>query len=189
MHCTYLTRFYCCKNQRVRGCSVMKKILIVGIVASGKTTLAKKLSLRLDIPWFELDSIVHKRVEKQRIKQSPEEQMKEIDSINACGYWIFEGVYRASYHRLLDMADTIVFLDTPLWIRKYRIFVRFIKQKLNVESCEYKPDLHMLKMMYKWTNDFERNRADFATLLNEYRHKLIVISKPSQLNKFFEFPY
>ena len=35
------------------------KILIVGIVASGKTTLAKKLSSQNNIKYFEIDSIVH----------------------------------------------------------------------------------------------------------------------------------
>ncbi|MEK0315948.1 EutP/PduV family microcompartment system protein [Cohnella sp. 56] len=37
----------------------MKKILIIGIVASGKTTLAKRLSQTIRVPWYELDSIVH----------------------------------------------------------------------------------------------------------------------------------
>ncbi|AWB43897.1 hypothetical protein DCC85_06460 [Paenibacillus sp. CAA11] len=35
----------------------MKKILIIGIVASGKTTLAKQLSEALNISWYELDGI------------------------------------------------------------------------------------------------------------------------------------
>lgn len=35
------------------------KILIIGIVASGKTTLAEKLSNKLKIKYYEIDSIVH----------------------------------------------------------------------------------------------------------------------------------
>ena len=35
------------------------KILIIGIVASGKTTLAKQLSKKLNIQYYEIDSIVH----------------------------------------------------------------------------------------------------------------------------------
>ncbi|MHC1695626.1 MAG: hypothetical protein AB9835_10245 [Eubacteriales bacterium] len=93
----------------------MSKIFIVGIVASGKTTLAKEMSLRMDIPWYELDSVVHKHTINGRIKQSFQEQQSEINSIDATGNWIFEGVYRDSYHCLLDLADTIIFLDTPLW--------------------------------------------------------------------------
>ena len=35
------------------------KILILGIVGSGKTTIARKLSNRLNIKHYEIDSIVH----------------------------------------------------------------------------------------------------------------------------------
>ena len=161
----------------------MTKIYIVGIVASGKTTFAKELSRRLEIPCYALDSIVHKRVGDERIKQSPEEQMLEIQRIDALGSWIFEGVYRDSYRDLLNMADTIVFLDPPLWKRKFRILSRYIRQKLKIEPCDYKPDLHMLRLMYKWTNGFERNRDHFSAMLHSYQGKLIVVSNPSALNE------
>ena len=35
------------------------KIYIIGAVASGKTTLAKTLSDRLEIPYYSLDKVVH----------------------------------------------------------------------------------------------------------------------------------
>lgn len=35
------------------------KVLIVGIVASGKTTLARKISKLLGIKHYEVDSVVH----------------------------------------------------------------------------------------------------------------------------------
>ncbi|MGI5900173.1 MAG: hypothetical protein ACOX8S_09685 [Christensenellales bacterium] len=159
----------------------MSKIFITGSVASGKTTLAKELSSRLGAPWFELDSIVHKRVGGERVKQSPEEQMREILAIDTEGKWIFEGVFRDSYRGLLGMADIIIFLDAPLWKRRYHVLTRFIRQKLGAEPCGYKPNLRMLWLMYKWTRDFERNRSNFTAMLDEYRGKLIVISKPAEV--------
>lgn len=33
----------------------------------------------------------------------------------------------------------------------------------------------MLKMMYKWTRDFERDRANFEARLDQYRNKVIII--------------
>lgn len=163
----------------------MRKILIVGIVASGKTTIARELSAHTGIPWFELDSIVHKHTDNGRKKQSADEQVKEIREINALGHWIFEGVYRASYHCLLDAADQIIFLDTPLWKRRYRIIARFIRQQLKIEPCHYKSDLHMLKMMFKWTKDFEQNRENFTQMLNKYSDKLVIIKKTSQYKTLF----
>ncbi len=160
----------------------MKKIYIVGIVASGKTTFAKKLSVDLDIPWFELDCIVHHKTENERYKRTPEQQVEVINDINKSEKWIIEGTYRKSCHCLLDMADTIIFLDPPLWKRKLRIFTRFIKQQLGYEKCHYKSDFKMLKLMYKWTNEFEKNRKEFIDMLNRYSGKLLIASDKTELD-------
>ncbi|CAG7642481.1 hypothetical protein PAESOLCIP111_04345 [Paenibacillus solanacearum] len=157
----------------------MKKILIIGIVASGKTTLAKRLSKKMNIPWYELDAIVHHRTPTGRYKRTAEEQIEVIMEIDNRGEWIFEGTDRTSYQCLYQMADTIIFLDTPLWKRKIRILTRFIKQKLGIESCHYKPDFLMLKMMYKWTRDFEQDRSRFEAKLNSYSEKVIRLNNNS----------
>ncbi|TVY09233.1 hypothetical protein [Paenibacillus cremeus] len=154
----------------------MKKVLIIGIVASGKTTLAKRLSKSMAIPWFELDCIVHPQTTAGRGKRTASEQIEVLREIDRQGSWIFEGVDRKSYQCLYEMADTIIFLDPPVWKRKIRIFVRFLKQNLGIEPCHYKPDFHMLRMMYKWTRDFECNREQFEAKLQLYQHKVIRVS-------------
>ncbi|RIX50204.1 hypothetical protein D3P08_20335 [Paenibacillus nanensis] len=151
----------------------MKKIFIIGIVASGKTTLAKRLSQIINVPWYELDSIVHSNTPMGRYKRTAEEQLNVIMEIDKKGTWIFEGTDRDSYQCLYEMADTVIFLDPPLWKRKIRIFIRFIKQKLGIEKCHYKPDFTMLKLMYKWTKDFEQSRKDFEAKLTRYNEKVI----------------
>ncbi|WIV21258.1 hypothetical protein QPK24_11535 [Paenibacillus polygoni] len=151
----------------------MRKIFIVGIVASGKTTLAKQLGAEMKICWYELDSIVYYQTGDQRVKRTPDEQVEVIMDIDRKGSWIMEGTDRESYRCLYEMADTIIFLDPPLWKRRIRIFTRFLKQKLHIEQCQYKADLAMLKMMYKWTSDFEKDREAFEANLSLYNHKLI----------------
>jgi adenylate kinase family enzyme len=154
----------------------MSKIYIVGIVASGKTTLAKKLSKEMNIPHYELDCIVHVKTENGSYKRTPEEQVQEIKRIDELGDWIIEGTLRSSCHCLLEMADKIIFLDTPLWLRKCRILTRFIKQQLHIEPCHYKSDFNVLRLMYKWTDDFENNRKQFEELLSTYKYKLTTIA-------------
>jgi len=151
----------------------LRKIFIIGIVASGKTTLAKRLSEALHIPWYELDAIVHHQTATGRYKRTADEQIGVVQTIDKHGEWIFEGTDRASYRCLFDMADTIIFLDTPLWKRRIRIFTRFLKQNLGVEKCDYTPDIEMLNMMYRWTRDFENNRDDFESRLQVYEEKVI----------------
>jgi Adenylate kinase and related kinases len=155
----------------------MRKIFIVGIVASGKTTLAKQLSKQLQIPWYELDSIVHHRTDSGRYKRTAEEQLEVIKDIDRNGAWILEGTDRDSYQYLYQMAEKIIFVDTPLGVRRWRILARFLKQKLGLEPCHYKPDLDMLRMMFKWTGDFERNKTAFEAKLRLYEDKLIRYSE------------
>jgi adenylate kinase family enzyme len=154
----------------------MRKIFITGIVASGKTTFAKQLSAQLQLPWYELDLIVYHHTAEGRYKRTAAEQMERIRSIDQSGAWIFEGVDRESYRCLFDMADTIIFLDPPLWKRKVRIFTRFLKQNLGLEPCSYNPDVRMLKLMYQWTRNFEQNRKEFEARLQVYQDKVIRLS-------------
>ena len=148
------------------------KILIVGIVASGKTTLAKKLSKLLNIKHYEIDSVVHDDL--KNVKRSEVEQKKIFNKINKNDSWIIEGTLRKHLFYLCDFADVIIYLDIPVRIRKVRILTRFIKQKLGFEKCNYKVNFEMLKLMYKWTNDFEKNKCDFEEKLFKYGNKVVV---------------
>lgn len=153
------------------------KILIFGIVASGKTTLAKKLSKELGIPYYEGDCIAWGYCGEERYKRSYEEQAEIVRKINENADWIVEGTYRESQKAFYDHADKIIFLDTPLYVRKYRIVKRFIKQKLGMEKCHYKPDLNMLKAMFRWTEEFEKERPVHEERILKYRDKLIWIKR------------
>lgn len=147
------------------------KILILGTVGTGKTTLAKKLSKDYNIKYYEIDSIVHDDRQNGR-KREEEEQNVIIKNINKNENWIIEGVLRKNLQYLLELADKIIYLDVPKYKRNIRILKRYIKQKLKLEKSNYKPDIKMLKMMFKWSNDFEKNKNKLENLLLKYKNKL-----------------
>lgn len=149
------------------------KILIVGIVASGKTTLARKLSKLLDIKHYEIDSVVHDDV--NNVKRSEAEQKKIFKKIDKNSNWIIEGTLRKHLFYLCGMADKIIYLDIPVKVRKKRIFTRFVRQLFGIEKCNYTVNLKMLKLMYKWTNDFEKDKNSFEEKLFKYKDKIIVV--------------
>ena len=149
------------------------KILIVGTVGTGKTNLARKLSKEYNIKYYEIDSIVHDDINKK--KRTPQQQNEIISNINKEDGWIIEGVLRENLEDLLEIAEKIIYLDIPKNIRNKRILTRYIKQKIGIEKSNYKPSLKMLKMMYKWSNEFEKNRDEFENKLNKYVDKLEVI--------------
>lgn len=157
------------------------KIVIFGSVASGKTMLAKLLSREMEIPYYEGDCIAWGFPGEKRYKRTDEEQMDIIKRIDEHQSWIVEGTYRRSQHLLYDLADKIIFLDTPLRKRCFCIVVRFIKQKLGVETCHYKPTMEMLQCMFSWTKDFEKNRKVHEKRLLEYQEKLIWIKSAEEL--------
>lgn len=149
------------------------KILIIGIVASGKTTLARNLSSKLNINHYEIDSIVHDDINNR--KRSEKEQLDIFNTINTNKDWILEGTLRKNLYFIMQFADKIIYIDIPLRIRKIRIFKRFIKQKIGIEKCNYKVSLKMLRMMYKWTYDFEKSKSIFESNLFNYSEKLIIL--------------
>ena len=148
------------------------KILIIGIVASGKSTLATKLSKQLNIKHYEIDLIVHDDENKKM--RSHQEQLDIINEIDKNEDWIIEGTLRKNLYILLDLAEKIIYLDIPLRVRKRRILIRHIKQNLGLEKCGYKPNREMLKKMYKWTDDFEKNKVQIEENINKYKDKLII---------------
>ncbi|WP_238018726.1 DNA topology modulation protein FlaR [Oceanobacillus jordanicus] len=126
--------------------AIPKRIHIVGSVGSGKTTLAREISSKLGIPYYELDNVVWIRDESGDIRRTDQERETCLNSIIQSESWITEGVHTADwaspcFHR----ADLIVFLDTKYSIRVYRIGKRFFKQKLRIEESNYKPTREILK--------------------------------------------
>lgn len=150
------------------------KILIVGTVGTGKTTLAKKLSKQYKIEYYEIDLIVHDD-ENSGKKRAIDEQNDIIKKINKNEDWIIEGVLRKNLEYLLELADKIIYLNIPKYKRNIRILTRFIKQNLKIEKANYKPDFKMLKNMYKWSKEDEERKEEFKKMLNKYEDKLEVI--------------
>lgn len=148
------------------------KLFIVGIVASGKTTLARQLSVRTGVPCYEGDQIAWGFPGEARHKRSPAEQEATIRRIDAAGDWIVEGTDRQAQRILWELADVILFLDPPLRVRLRRIVLRWLRQRLGLEPCNYRPTVSMLRAMFRWTREFEQNRAAFERQLAQYGGKV-----------------
>lgn len=157
------------------------KILIIGPVASGKTTLAKRLTKENNLSYYSIDSIVY---DKNNTKRSNQEQQKIIKDINKEKDWLLEGTLRHNLTNLLSLADKIIYLDLPLNIRKRRIIKRYIKQKLKLEKADYVVNKKILQEMFTWTKEFEANKEGFAKMLNKYQNKLIILKSPKEIKEY-----
>ena len=156
-----------------------KKIHITGSVGSGKTTLAKKLSTELDIPYYEIDNIIFERHGTGDIRRSEKEIVNILDEIVSDDAWILEGTSTKEWViRSFAAADCIILLDVPYLVRLKRIIFRYLKQIVKLESANYNPSFSMLIQMFKWNHKFDRiNKIDFYKLTRNYLDKVIVYTR------------
>lgn len=161
------------------------KIYIVGAVSSGKSTLAKKLSKELNIPYTSLDDVVYEVDPSNpcsNTKRTDLERDKLFNSIINDKNWIIEDVGRSCFKDGLKKADKIILLETNKYIRKYRIVKRFMKQKLGIEKCSYEPNFKMLSLMLQWSKDYDSGKDKLKSKISIYEEKVIILRNNDDIN-------
>jgi adenylate kinase family enzyme len=168
------------------------KVHIIGSVGSGKTTLAKELSIKLELPYYELDNIVWLRKENGDIRRTEEEREKLLHEIVQTDKWIIEGVHNEDWvNSSFRQAEIIIFLDTNYFIRIFRIIKRFIKQKLGFETAHYQPTLKIFFKMFQWNQQFEEiSKPYFLEKYQKYQEKVFMVKDIKVVHqKFFPKSY
>lgn len=166
-----------------------KRIHIIGSVGSGKTTLARKLSEVMGIPYYEMDNVVWIRNQHGDVRRTEQEKEVLIEQITRSSWWVTEGVHTDEWVQpAFQRADLIVFLDIPYMLRVYRIIKRFIKQKMRLEKAHYHPNLQMFFNMLKWNRWFEQVGKTRFFQMNQLAEEKIVILKSQQaLEEWLEY--
>ncbi|NRG45372.1 AAA family ATPase [Bacillus sp. CRN 9] len=161
-----------------------RKIHIIGPVGSGKTTLARQLSAKLSIPFYELDNVAWKRQVSGDIRRPEVDREACLDEIIQSNCWIVEGVHNEEWvFPSFNHAELIIFLNTNYNVRKYRIIKRFFLQKLRIEKSNYTPTVDIFIKMFKWNKYFEEiTKPDFLSK-KLYKEKVMMIEKQSELQK------
>lgn len=126
------------------------KIDIIGSVASGKTTLAKKISLNYKVPYYEKDNIVWERTANGDKMRTPEERDALFQQIIASNNWIVEGSPRKSLRESFACCEYIVVIDERTTIRLFRVLKRWILQRIGKEKYNSEPILKFLFYNIKW---------------------------------------
>jgi adenylate kinase family enzyme len=164
-----------------------RKIHIIGSVGSGKTTLAKKLSRQLNIPFYELDNVVRERSPAGDRRRSEAEAKDILGEIQQRNTWIVEGVHNEDWvSGSFERADVIIFLDPSNVVRKWRITKRFARQKFGLEQSHYTPTWEIFFKMFKWNKHFEAvGKPNFFTKYASYKEKVLVVKDSKEVREYF----
>lgn len=102
----------------------------MGISGSGKTTVAAHIAARLSISHIELDAI-HWQPNWEMLELG--EFRRRVQELVAVDAWVVDGNYSKVRDLVLPRADTLLFLDLPLWRSIWRLLQRTIRRTIRRE--------------------------------------------------------
>jgi adenylate kinase family enzyme len=106
----------------------LERIVVVGTSGSGKSTLAKQLAARLNHPHIELDSLHW----GPNWTEAPDFAEK-VDLATKRPFWVIDGNYSKTSTIFWPRADTIIWLDYPIWINYWRMLRRTFQRTFGRE--------------------------------------------------------
>lgn len=129
----------------------MQRIMVMGISAGvGKSTFARSLGKILSINVYHLDALYWK---PNWVAASFEEFSQSHQKLLNQSQWIIEGNYNNTAKARAEHADTIIYLELPLYVCLYRVVKRWIKNIGKTrpdmgEGCKEKIDWSFIKFIY-----------------------------------------
>jgi len=111
----------------------MQRISVIGSSASGKTTTARALSERLDLPHLELDAVFH---QPGWVPKPDDAFRAEVAEFTDGGRWVVDGNYTSLGVAQLvwPRADTIVWLDPSRPVVMSRVVRRTLRRVITREE-------------------------------------------------------
>jgi adenylate kinase family enzyme len=102
----------------------MQRVMITGGPGSGKSTLARILGEHAGLPVHHMDQIHWKPGWVQREMRDRIQLCHVVENSDA---WIFEGGFSTTYDHRAGRADTLIWLDLPVWLRFWRVLRRLLR--------------------------------------------------------------
>ncbi len=161
---------------------IPKRLAIIGLPGSGKSTFASKLGSILNIPVHHLD----KHVFDGRKKRDREEFLAVKETLVSEDSWIIEGCSLSTLEMRFARADTIIYFLFPRFLCMWRLCKRIFifDQTLADSGCLRGVNWPLLK--YVWNFDCDK-RENIEELRKKYPQvEFLVFHSPSELDKFVE---
>src|SRR6476620_6300199 len=172
-----------------------KRVVVIGVTSSGKSTLGEKLSKRFDLSYIELDALNW----EPNWQAAPLEVFRaRVEKATEAEKWIVAGNYHVVRDLIWPKAEAIIWLDYPLstvlWQLSRRTLRRWWTQELlwgtNREPFWTHFKLWSTDSLYHWLfKTYWRRKREYPELLAlpENQHlRLMRFQYPSETNEWLE---
>lgn len=162
----------------------MERILIIGCGGAGKSTLARQLGDKLNLPVVHLDKLFwHPGWVESPKEEIDEKIMAEMEKPQ----WIMDGNYNRTLPERIKHCDTIIYLDFSRVACLLGVLKRVITTYGTVrpdmgEGCPERFDLEFLKWVWNYNKD---KRASNYALLDKATHAQTIVLKNRKMVKHF----
>ena len=154
-----------------------KRILIFGAAGTGKTWLAKRLSEKSGISYFDTDDIAWKK--KYTLERSRDEKEVMLNNICKKNEWVICSGATSYVACAVERADLIIILEVNVVRGAYRIIARHIKRKSKGKEGTLKHTLKLIQLSYlanhtssgKGHVHYEKLKAKYPKKVEVFSHK------------------
>jgi adenylate kinase family enzyme len=152
----------------------MQRINVIGTSSVGKTTFARELAQRLELPYVELDALYW---EPGWSEAAPEVMRSRVASAVQPDAWVVDGNYGVVRDLVWARADTVVWLDYPLRTVLWRYLTRTVRRIRTAEELwpgtgnRERLSMHLLQrdgLLWWILGTYHRRRRDYPRLLAEH---------------------
>ena len=166
----------------------MRKVAIIASASgNGKTTLGRQLAHRLDVPFVELDALVHG---PNWVETPDDVLLAQVEPIVASDGWVIDGTYRSKLGDLvIEGADLVVWLDLPIRVWMPRLVRRTWRRMRGREQLwnDNRESLRSVvwgrESLFGWAiSSHFRRRRDWPEALRNY--PVVRLRTPAEVERF-----
>lgn len=165
------------------------RITILGLPGSGKSTLARKIAEKLQVPYIQIDRFWleaggghNSRTTLDPEKAHAHVRERVLKAIEAES-WVSDGVYRLVQPEIANRADSVVFLDIPLWRRLLNHAERTLHRKHRHGEMSFWNDIGFFVEII--SRDL-RKKGKIQALIESYRSKTVVLRSRKEIGEYLK---
>jgi adenylate kinase family enzyme len=164
----------------------MRRVLVIGSGGAGKSTFARRLGARLDLPVIHLDANYWK---PGWVETPKDEWRRKVERLVEGNAWVIDGNYSGTLDVRLAACDSVVFLDLPRAVCVWRVVKRALKYRGGsrpdmAEGCREKLNLEFLLWIWNYP---KRTRPKIIELLERHSvdKRIVRLHSDAEVERFF----